>query len=391
MRLVKVLAVVAVLLAATDTMIFLTVTPASTALIISAMLLVFTIIMIPILSGIVWQLALQDKYFTMVQTGHIKFVVAGESWAKTLINIPGKVLVNGYIVDEHMVGDSERRKTFLEHQFGLYWVGIYPFRSIHSFPITKIRENQDITPKTKPEEWIDRDKKPTLITELRWKFPRPVLVPGVKFAGALRADILVLCKFEVVQPTVPIFIQKAHFIELLESYVRNAVINYCQGLDYQQFMLADKKDGGNMSQDMMAAINVHITNEIGVCVRGFGVSQYDSSDKETQRLMQAMETARLEGEAAVKRAEQLALSIVAEAKGHAEADRIRGAARIVDITELANELIAKGVDPNVAAQAAAAVGRAERFTRSDSKLTTLVDGTTGANIAVPVKPTGNRE
>jgi regulator of protease activity HflC (stomatin/prohibitin superfamily) len=162
-------------------------------------------------------------------------------------------------------------------------------------------------------------------------------------------------------------------------------------MDYQHFIQADKKDGGKMSQDIISAINPHITSEIGVCAKGFGVSQYDSSDKETQKLMQAMETARLEGEAAVKRAEQLALSIVAEAKGHAEADRIRGAAKIVDVAELAKELIAKGVDPNVAAQAATAVERAERFTRSDSKLTTLVDGNRGASIAIPVKPRGEKE
>lgn len=391
MRLLKVLAVIAFFLAVITTVIFLVVTPPSTAFVVSAMFLMFTILMIPLLCGIIWRLALQNKFFTMLQTGHIKFVVAGESWVKTIINIPGKVLVNGKILDEHNVGDSERQKTFLEHQFGLYWVGIYPFRTIHSFPIVKTRENQDITPKTKPEEWIDRDKTATVVNELRWKFPRPVLAPGVKFAGALRADILVLCKFEVVEPAVPIFIQKARFVELLESYVRNGVINYCQQMEYQQFIQADKKDGGRMSQDILSAINAHITSEVGVCVKGFGVSQYESSDKETQKLMQAMETARLEGEAAVKKAEQLALAIVAEARGRAEADRIRGAARIVDVIESVKELIEGGVDPNVAAQAAANVGRAERFTRPESKLTILVDGSGGTNVAIPINPTEKRQ
>jgi|ERR1035441_2917815 hypothetical protein len=211
MRLIKVVCLIAIVLALIVTVIFLVVPSTSAALIISGMLLVFTICAIPLLSGIIWRLALQDKCFTVLQTGHIKFVVAGESWMKTIINIPAKVLVSGQIVDERNVGDSERHKTFLEQQFGLYWVGIYPFRSIYSFPIIKTRENQDITPKTKPEEWIDRDKKATLVNELRWKFPRPVLVPGVKFAGVLQADILVLCKFEVVEPVVPIFIQKARF------------------------------------------------------------------------------------------------------------------------------------------------------------------------------------
>jgi regulator of protease activity HflC (stomatin/prohibitin superfamily) len=157
-------------------------------------------------------------------------------------------------------------------------------------------------------------------------------------------------------------------------------------MDYQHFITADKKDGGKMSDDMIIHINKYTQHEIGVSVRGFAVSQYDSSDKETQILMQAMETARLQGEAAVKKAEQEGLALVKLATKQAEADRIRGEAKIVDITALTNELIAKGVDPNVAAQMAAAVGRAERFTRDTSHLTTLVDGS-GANIAIPINPT----
>ena len=101
--------------------------------------LVFFVVTGLLLLGIAWRLSYQDKFFTRLETGDIKFIVAGESWVRTLINIPGmKLDSNGKII----IGDQSQ--TWLQKELGLYWVGIYPFKQIHSFEITKEKENQRI-------------------------------------------------------------------------------------------------------------------------------------------------------------------------------------------------------------------------------------------------------
>ena len=360
----------------------------SNAMIIVCELFVFTVIMVPIIVGIMWRLAPYDKFFTKLETGDIKFVVAGESWVKTLINIPKKTIgKDGKIRN---LKDGETDQTWFQKTFGLYWVGIYPFRQIHSFTLIKERENRRIGPDTQPENWIERED-PIDVTELRWKFPRPILVPDVEFGGALRANILVLCKFEVVEPIVPIFIQKAKFFDLTSSYVRNGVINYCQNMEYQKFITANKKDDGDMSKEIIDSIKTVIESEIGVLVTGLSVSQYESSDKETQKLMEAMQKAELEGKAEVAKSKLAGDAAFAKADGEARADVVRASAKIQDIIMTVNELVTRGVDPNIAAQMAATVGRAERFTRDSSKLTTLVDGSSGTNIAIPTNQKGEQK
>ena len=331
-----------------------------------------TLVIISLLAGIIWQLMEAGMLFTTVRTGTMKFVVAGESWTKTIANIPDKSLN-----DKGVLVDGEKRKKVLEKTFGLFFVGLPFIRKVYSFPIIKEKEN----PRAKaddPKTWIDRQDRPEMVDELRWKFPRPILVPDVEFSEALKATILVLCKFEVLAPVVPVFIQHARFFELLAAYVRNGVINYCQKMSLNDFIKADKKDGGDMSTKIIADINSFVEKEIGIRLTGLGVTNYEAEEDETSKALAASEKARLLAEAAAQRAE-----------GEAKADNIRAKARVADIVETVADLINKGVSPDVAAQVAHGVGRAERFTRSDSKITTLVDGG-GSNVAVPL-PQGDRK
>lgn len=138
-----------------------------------------------------------------------------------------------------------------------------------------------------------------------------------------------------------------------------------------------------MSKAIIHDINEIIIDEIGVCLKGVSVSNYEASDKETQAILEAGEKARLQGEANVKAAELQKKVAVTNAEGQAEADRIRAVARITDVIETVQRLSDKGVNPDVAAQVAGSVGRAERFTREGSKITTLVDGGAG-NVSIPL-------
>jgi hypothetical protein len=355
----------------------------TTLFIIALEFMVFAVLLSIIVVAMGWKLAPQDMFFTKVETGDMKYVVAGDSWIRTIVNIPTMRLNEDEPQKLEPLGGSKTEQTWLERKFGLYWVGIYPFRKIHKFSIVKERENPEMKQGMNPAEWIQREKKATQVTSLRWKFPRPVMVPDVEFDGNLRATLLVLCKFEVVSPTVPIFIQKANFFDLLSSYVRSAVIEYCQTKTYDKFRKSDKKDGGEMSTAIINDINRIIVDEIGVCLKGVSVSNYEASDKETQAILEAGEKARLQGEANVKAAELQKKVAITNAQGQAEADQIRAVARITDVIETVQRLSDRGVNPDVAAQVAGSVGRAERFTREGSKITTLVDGGTG-NVSIPL-------
>lgn len=362
-----------------------------TLLIIALEFIVFAILLSAIVIVMGWKLSPQDIFFTKVETGDMKYVVAGNSWVRTLVNIPGMKVSDEKNALQKLtpvgVGDDKPELNWIEEELkerlGLYWVGIYPFRRIHTFKIIKERENPEMKQGMNPADWIQREKKAVEVTSLRWKFPRPVMVPDVEFKGNLRATLLVLCKFEVMSPVVPVFIQKANFFDLLSSYVRSAVIEYCQNMTYDTFREADKKDGGEMSKSIIHDINQIIVDEIGVCLKGVSVSNYEASDKETQAILEAGERARLKGEADMKAAELQKGVAIKTAEGQAEADRIRAVARITDVIETVERLGGRGVNPDVAAQVAGSVARAERFTRGDSKITTLVDGS-GSNVSIPL-------
>jgi len=360
------------------------------------MLLIFLVLMIPLLFGIAWKSGRLRELFTTVETGNIKFIDAGETNVKTYINIPGKVLRGGVIVD----GNSEKEKSWLQKQYGLYWVGFsFLNRKVHTFPLVKERENPNITPETKPEKWIERDD-PVEIDELRWQFPRPVLVPAVEFKDKIQGNLLVLVNFEVLVPNTPIYILKARFFEILASYVRIAVIGYCQTKTFNEFVTeVDKKDGGDMSRAILDEVKAGIEGlrkkseeKVGITVTGLGVSQYDSTKPEAQQALEAAELATIQGLATIKKAEADAKALIVkaeaeakrkviDAKGLAKADRILGKASVADVIALNDNFIDTGAHPDVAAQSATSLGRAHRFSKEDSPVSTLVEGQ--ANMAIP--------
>ena len=359
--------------------------------------------------GIAWKtdhLPQAALMFMTIETGDIKFIDKGQTNAKIYINIPGKVLRNGEIVD----GDSEADKTFLQKHFGQYFIGIPPFRTLHTFPIVKERENQDIKPGMAPEDWIDRDDGAVTVSELRWRFPRPVLIPDVEFKDKIRGNILVLCNFEVERPLIPIYILKARFFEILASYIRIAVVNYCQTMAFNDFVIeADKRDGGNMSKDIINGVvkdkdgnvmpgelclNSRLAQEVGIKITSLGVPQYNASKTEEQEALEAAELARLQGLATVAKAQKDAEALiiattaqnkktVMDARALAKADTILGKASVVDVLETAKNFIKElGGDPDNSINNATALGRAKRFSTKDSPVNVLADGQ--VNTTVPL-------
>jgi len=151
-------------------------------------------------------------FFTTLESGSIKFIMRGETLHTTIYDLPaGKDI--GCVNKK-----TGFKKSWFNKRFGLYWIGVPPFGRVHQFSIVKEREN----PSGKSaQEWITRDPQETPVDTLRYVFPRPFVLEAVELADRTPIDLLVICKFEVVDPYLPVFIFKGKFAENASGIIRS--------------------------------------------------------------------------------------------------------------------------------------------------------------------------
>jgi len=353
-------------------------------------LVIFFIAAIFIIRG----LAERKLGWTTVTSGTIAFAIAGESLVRTIPNVPGKILEpdndDNLDIPRHqrmlIDGNSEVKKKWLEKEYGIYWLGLGPFRRIKRFTITKERENPHITAKTTSDKWISVPE-PFETDELRWSFPRPVLAPDVEFKGGFKANIMVLSHFEISVPWKPLFKLHGQFFPIISSHVRSGIISYCQTMTFEDFVSVKKSDADSMSDEILKIIKDRLLEETGICISGLSVSTYEASDKETQEFLEAREKARMKGDAKIEDAKKQQETDLILAKTFKQVEEIKATAANVDIITSVLALIKQGVSPDVAAMVAGGVKQAQSYTGRDSKLTVLVNGNSGgANLALPTIP-----
>lgn len=366
-----------------------------TGIIIAIELVVFVILMTPLLLGIAWETGYIRKLFSTCETGNSLCVDAGETHIRTYINIPGKILAeNGDIVDELYLGQAEKRKTWVQKKFGLYWIG-FPFmgRRVHQ---TTIRTDK-INPSTKqdsnrpPAEWIEEGQ-PRIISQLRHVFPMPVLAVDVKFNDGTEGTILLRCDFQTLNPERMLYSQKGGYQNALVSTIRGATNDYCEDRSFADFRAIAKTRGGAMSIEIINRVQQETQGFIGVTVTGVTVEIYNSASLEEERAQRAETLAELQGRATVATAQAAATAldreaaaqarkIIVLAEAQARADGLTGPASITDVAALLDKYLSAGANPDYAVQSATALGRASRFSRKESPVNTLLEGQTP--IAVP--------
>lgn len=307
-----------------------------------------------------YSLSTLDVFFTRLESGSIKFIKTGDGLREIIYNTPGYKLVDGKSgIKEFQPTDEKQKRPWL----GLYWIGLPPFAKVHKFKITKETENP--TGKT-PEDWILGGKEEFIVDSLRFIFPRPYVLKAVELKDRTSVDVLVLAKFEVVRPFVPVFYFKGKFFENAGADIRATIIDILKEYTLEKFVTEAKKgeEGGVLAvmKEPNGIFNKTLIEQVGLRITGISIPQYDPSDKALREAMNARTIAKEQGQA-----------IIATANANAEAQERLAIAQRIQIKEMVEGF---GGDTKATAE----VMRAQAL--AGGSITTLVDGK--ASAVVPV-------
>ena len=342
-----------------------------------------------VLFYLLYNLAKSGILFMFPQEGTITAIVKGDSYKRFIVNIKGHHLddESGKIVKSDPSHQPPKR------WLGLEWVGIPPFYRVHTIKIDALRlvKGKGDNENTPISEFVEHEEKK--IHNLRWKFPRPIVVTNVELKDRFKINVLVIITFEVVDPYIPIFVLGGDFLDLIDSAIESAVIDFCKETTYEEFVKlskgkADEVEGkrttsaftkrlllinkeGTIGDDTVAD---GIEEGVGIVASDAYIHRYDLSKEsaEADKAVQAKEIARLNAQAKVK-----------TAKGDRKAKEQVGKGEANRAIEFMAAFISKGVHPNVAADAYREFLRTENLGKI-SNLSTLVEG--GSNAGVMITP-----
>ena len=323
----------------------------------------YVVIIFALFPFVAHALAKVGWFFTLLESGDIEFVMYGETLHKIIYDVRGFELVDNELIPTA----TQQKRPWL----GLYWVGIPPFASIHRFPIVKERENP--VGET-PEQWIDRDEEEKLVSSLRFTFPRPYVLRSVELGDRTPVDVLIIAKFEVVNPYIPVFNFKGKFFENAGGMIRAAVNDILKRFSLDEFIAAEKGEvGGILSgmKDPSGVFNQELIRQVGLRLVGISIPKYDPSDRAVREAMNAQVIAQEEAKAVGVRAE-----------ANASAQERLAVARGAQIRETVKALTTSGGNPDVIARGAADVLEMEAAAGESSKITMVVKG--GTPLVIPV-------
>lgn len=279
-------------------------------------IIVYAIVTIILLPFFFYALSGMDIFFTRLGSGDIKFIMRGDSLVKTIHNVAGKKLINGRFEN------GIESKSWLNEKIGIWWIGIPPWSSIHQFEVKKEKENPA---GTTPDTWITVGEK-VAVNYLRFTFPRPFVMRAVELKDRTTVDLLVVCKFEVEEPYIPVFLFKGGFFENAGSIIRAKINDRLKKFSsITEFIQARKgEDGFLKNLKAEHGFNDILRDQVGLKIVGIVIAQYDPADKAVLEATNKEAIAKL-----------LGLAQVAEATAYANQLQIRTEADRDRIIELA--------------------------------------------------------
>ena len=338
------------------------------------------IVTVVLLYFVLYELAKDSVLFTFVESGNIKYFYVGDTLKKVVADVEGKTM-DRFTLRDKTAKDKDNR-SWPERALGLYWVGFPPYAKVYKFMVPRRKEAEDLTG-LPLKEWISNGP-PKEVDSLRSAFIRPISIEKAELGDRQTVDLLVSGKFEVVDAYIPVPQLKGDFWTLLESLWAAAVLDIIENTTtMDDWIKADKGDNSTSSVlrhlwEKDSDFNKNLILKTGIQIVGASIPRWDPSDPTIREAMQIAFKASKEQEGEVVRAETLRITTEAAAKAKERLAQARGA----EIRETLEGFASNGANKETAAQAAAAVLRAQAVAGPDSKITTLVDGQ--APVVVPL-------
>lgn len=198
---------------------------------------------------IILMMANKGVYFTIIQQGTVVLIVVGESLRAIWPNVGElKISQESDLEGRHWLVTAKNEKDRIDSFFhgcmrGTIWfqkflwntTGIrfisfmWPQIKRHSFNISRkrLRESGEETPGTSLKDRIVVSNNSSEVSELLFFAPRPVFVGGIELAGDnSRVDILALCVWQLVIPSLPALYLRGDFYPLLDAAIETALVNF---------------------------------------------------------------------------------------------------------------------------------------------------------------------
>ncbi len=341
-----------------------------------------------------WQLAKRDILWTIIGRGQIRTVDSGEgNPVAYLSNLPGHhVNSKGKVLPE-----DGPRKTFLQEQYGMYWIGLPP-HTVHEIEFVHERANPNVNKDTPSSQWMIRDKEPTKSKFLLWEITHTVVISDVDFRDRFQGDIKLECRSRVVDVEVALYLRRGQFLDYAKTYFEAGALEWLRKFDWIQFSVDEPKmSGSKLMNNIFNSINSIVPEggiEVGGMAASAGIQALDGfisrwePNAEQKQALKAQEKAKLEGQAgietatqAVLQADQAAKKLQIEAEADLKAEQTRAAGQNAVFNALLEVITQKNpqVDFNTALHMATQLAIATKM--SDPKSPVTVIGA-GINIGV---------
>ncbi len=328
---------------------------------------------------VAYALATVNIFFTLLESGNIKYIYRGDTLRRIIADVKGKML-KGHILVPLTDGEVEPKESW-EKRFGIYWIGIPPFASIKSFKIKPRRAKEELAGKP-ITEWIE--EKPEITADsLRGVFPRPFLLEKVELEDRQIVDLIVVGKFAVVDAYTPVVELKGAFFELAGSILRGAVNDILEKFTMDGFKDKNKGEGGILEvltkipvsddpSDPIGAFNRALQKRTGLHLVGATIPEWNPSDPTVRDAMNLRFKAEKQAEATQVEAAAYALQV--QTKTAADAKRIAdlGSAQKLQIEAVVKAMTSTGAEKGEILKAVARLLEMEAAASETSSITTLV-------------------
>lgn len=281
----------------------------------------FIAIVITILLVAVWQNAKNDGLLRFVARNQGIVIDNGDGNPKKLLaNLPKGWEVEGLRVVRGNSFSLNPFKVILRKQ-GIFWKG-FPAQT---HPVTFVHEriNPDLNGSTDAANWMIRDKVATTADFFLFDKPHYVYIQGVEFKGGLRANILIQYMSRTVDYGISVYDRGGDVYPIVNAQIEAANNQQCSTITFEKFMKTKKSNPNDPFCSAILAQAGLLTPQLaGQEIYSLYVYRFDGADKTTRNLMQAVQQAQIELEAATLQAQ----------------------AKVADVTFLSDELKKKFPD-----------------------------------------------